>query len=88
MSCSNLTLYLFDMLLRLKAILGVLLFSAIVVSLTGFFVSFLASQEDEKTAEKSFKFSLYIFLFFLATLVIIILLPSENFLEHMITNGC
>lgn len=88
MSCSNLTLYLFDMLLRLRAILGVLLFSAIVLSATGFIVSLFVSQEDEKAAEKPFKFSLYIFYFFLTTLVIIILLPSEEFLDQVITNGC
>lgn len=90
MSCSNLTLYLFDMLLRFKIILEISAFTTICFSFLSFFFGFmLCTRESEKgSARMSLKVSFYLFLFSLAAIVLIIFLPSKEFLDHVITNGC
>lgn len=89
MSCSNLTLYLFDMLLRFKIILEVSAFTTICFSFVSFFFGFMCAQEGETgSAKMTFKVSFYLFLFSLSAIVLIIFLPSEEFLDHVITNGC
>lgn len=89
MNCSNTYLYLFETYFEFRILIEISFFVAILISLTCFFVGFLASQFDnEEMAEKPNKVGIYSFFYSLGALVLIVFLPSKAMIEHVLNCGC